>query len=108
METGVTVEKAIEIACQSPLSKLTEIKLLDEAIDRILATDLISKVNDPRFDNSSMDGWAVNSEDCLTMNNKLKIKGVSKAGQLEKISIERGEACKIMTGAPIQMEPMQL
>ena len=101
METGVTVEKAIEIACQSPLSKLTEIKLLDEAIDRILATDLISKVNDPRFDNSSMDGWAVNSEDCLTMNTKLKIKGVSKAGQLEKISIERGEACKIMTGAPI-------
>ena len=58
---GVTIEEAIQISCKIPLKKKTEIVSLDDSINRILAYDIVSKVNDPRFDNSSMDGWAVKS-----------------------------------------------
>lgn len=99
MEKNVSVERAIEILCQNPIKKSIETVTLDKSVGRILGSNLISKVNNPRFDNSSMDGWAVNSEDCKSLGIKLKIVGLSQAGAKNNISINRGEACKIMTGA---------
>ncbi|MBU03933.1 MAG: hypothetical protein CMA58_03005 [Euryarchaeota archaeon] len=96
---GVTIEEAIQISCKIPLKKKTEIVSLDDSINRILAYDIVSKVNDPRFDNSSMDGWAVKSEDCKNYGNKLKIIGTNKTGNYKSNTINSGEACRIMTGA---------
>ena len=98
---GVTIEDAISISCETPLIRKSEIVSLDDAIDRILAIDIYSKVNDPRFDNSSMDGWAVKSEDCQNLGNKLIIIGTNQTGNYKSNSVKSGEACRIMTGAPM-------
>ncbi len=101
METNVTLERAIEMACRSPLPRSTERVNLDHAAGRVLATDLASKVDDPRFDNSAMDGWAVRADDCATPGARLRIIGTSQAGASPPPRVGQGEACRIATGAPV-------
>ena len=74
---------------------------LDDAAGRVLATNLASKVDDPRFDNSAMDGWAVRAADCEAEGTTLSIVGTSKAGGEAPPEVSSGEACRIMTGAPV-------
>ena len=64
METSVTLQRAVELACLETTGRRTETVQLDDAAGRVLATKLASKVDDPRFDNSAMDGWAVRAADC--------------------------------------------
>ena len=101
METSVTLERAIELACRAPFTRYTEWVSLAEAADRVLATDLASKVDDPRFDNSAMDGWAVRADDCASLGTSLRIVGTSQAGTNQSLRVGEGEACRIMTGAPV-------
>ena len=101
MEMGVTLDRALEITTATPLSRETETVSLDDASGRILATDIASRVDDPRFDNSAMDGWAVREEDCLESGTVLRIVGTSQAGSPAIPSVGKGEACGIMTGAPL-------
>jgi len=95
MEVFVTIERALEIARQTPLSFSTEQTPLNKAHNRILSEDLISKVNDPPFDNSAMDGWAVRNRDPT----RVEV-GITAAGAPPS-EIKEGEAIRIMTGAPI-------
>lgn len=95
MEKFVTIERAIEIARQTTLQFNVEFIPIQECFHRILAEDLSSKVDDPAFDNSAMDGWAVRSED-TTRTEVGQISAGDKAGR-----IGSGEAIRIMTGAPI-------
>ncbi len=101
METSVTLKRAIELACSAPFSRDTEWVNLADAADRVLATDLTSKVDDPRFDNSAMDGWAVRADDCASLGASLRIVGTSQAGTNQSLRVGEGEACRIMTGAPV-------
>ena len=101
METGVTLERGIELACSAPFTRHTEKVSLDEAADRVLAAHLASKVDDPCFDNSAMDGWAVRAEDCLQDGAELRMIGTSQAGANAPPPVASGEACRIMTGAPM-------
>ena len=95
MEKFVSIERAIEIARQTPLQSSVETIPIQESLGRILANDLPSKVDDPAFDNSAMDGWAVRSQD------KIRIEiGQTSAGEAPT-KIGPGEAIRIMTGAPI-------
>ena len=59
METLVTIERALEIVRQTAVTLATEWVPLSQSHNRILSEDLTSKVDDPPFDNSAMDGWAV-------------------------------------------------
>ena len=79
----------------------SETLTLDQATGRVLFEDLSSLVDDPRFDNSAMDGWAVRKSDCKDTGTVLKIVGTSQAGSSTIPSVGKGEACSIMTGAPI-------
>lgn len=98
----ISLEEAINITNKFPLNIETEQVSLDEAHGRILATDLSSKVNDPPFDNSAMDGFAVRFEDTNTAPTTLSIVATSQAAASEdSISISIGEAVQIMTGAPL-------
>ena len=54
----IDIESAVAIATKTLLSVGVEDVPLDEAHGRILADDLVSKVDDPPFDNSAMDGFA--------------------------------------------------
>ena len=64
MEKGVSLERALEIATQLSMQRNPEDLPLDQASGRILFDDISSHVDDPRFDNSAMDGWAVREADC--------------------------------------------
>jgi len=101
MEVSVTLQRAIELACLEVIDRRTEMVQLDDAAGRVLATTLASKVDDPRFDNSAMDGWAVRAADCEAEGTTLSIVGTSKAGGEAPSEVGSGEACRIMTGAPV-------
>ena len=101
MERGVSLERALEIASQFPLHRDSETVPLDQASGRILFDDLNSHVDDPRFDNSAMDGWAVREADCEEPGAVLRIVGTSQAGSADVPKVGDGDACSIMTGAPI-------
>ncbi len=101
MEKGVSLERALEIATQLSMQRTPEVLPLDQASGRILFDDLSSHVDDPRFDNSAMDGWAVREADCKESETVLRIVGTSQAGSAEVPPVGKGEACSIMTGAPI-------
>ena len=74
---------------------------LDQAIDRILAVDLLSPIDVPAADNSAMDGFAFDGA-CLSTFSpiiSLRIVGTAFAGKPYEGKVGSGECLKIMTGA---------
>jgi molybdopterin molybdotransferase len=71
-----------------------------EAGNRVLSQDMVAMVPLPRFDNSTMDGYAVRAQNATTGAN-LKVSGEQAAGPDHALSVEHGEAIRIYTGAPI-------
>ena len=78
---------------------------LRQALGRVLAEDISATVTMPPWSNSSMDGYAVRSADITPVMTgtkvKLRVVGTIAAGDFAKRPIKRGEAMRIMTGAPI-------
>ena len=71
-----------------------------EAAGRAVAAAVISGQPLPAFDNSAMDGYAVQAADC-TPGALLPVKGYLPAGSSTEGQIVPGSAIKIMTGAPV-------
>ncbi len=74
---------------------------LDQAINRVLAQDLLSPIDVSAVDNSAMDGYAFDGK-CLneiSSEISLKIVGTALAGKPYEGKIGPGECLKIMTGA---------
>lgn len=71
---------------------------LDSALGRVLAEDVISDMDMPPFDKSTMDGYACRSEDIL---NELSLIETIPAGYVPEKSIGKNECAKIMTGAMV-------
>lgn len=82
-----------------PFSDVTHCDLSD-ALDRVIAQDVISPINVPAYDNSAMDGYALNYADFLASNTLLQV-GKSFAGNRFNGAIQQGECVRIMTGAEI-------
>lgn len=97
----VTVDEALEICKKTTLQTTVERVDLDSCHNRILAVDLPSLVDDPPFDNSAMDGFAVIFSETKSVPVELSIIGVSNAGSNNLAKLSSGQAMKIMTGAPI-------
>ena len=92
MEVGVSLQRAIELTSQLTLAREDETIPLITASGRTLFEDLRSMVDDPRFDNSAMDGWAVREADCKEDGTKLRIVGTSQAGSKSIPTVEIGRA----------------
>lgn len=76
---------------------------LDQAINRVLAEDVLSPIDVPSADNSAMDGFAFNGQ-CLDTQSQeisLRVIGTAFAGKPYVGSVGQGECLKIMTGALI-------
>ena len=98
----IEVAQALEICKKTTLQTTVERVSLDQSHNRILAVDLPSLVDDPPFDNSAMDGFAMRYEDTVDAPAKLEIIGtIQAAGQEDNITVKKGQAVRIMTGAPI-------
>ena len=78
---------------------------LRQSLGRVLAEDIAATVTMPPWSNSSMDGYAVRSADITPVMTgekiRLRVVGTIAAGDFAKRPIKRGEAMRIMTGAPI-------
>jgi molybdopterin molybdotransferase len=79
----------------------TERVALGGARGRVLAEDLAALLTQPPFDASAMDGYAVRAQDVTALPAKLRLVGQSAAGAGFKGRVERGEAVRIFTGAPV-------
>ena len=101
METSISLERALALASSLNIPRHTETIPLSELTSRILASPLSSKVDDPAFDNSAMDGWAVRAADCTKEETTLQIVGTSRAGNDQLPQVSTGHASRIMTGAPV-------
>jgi len=76
-----------------------------EAYNRVLKEDLVSSLDVPSFDRSTVDGYAVKAEDTFEADENhpvsLNISGVIFAGEQPNLLLEKGDAVEIVTGAPL-------
>jgi len=77
----------------------------DQALGRVLAEDVVSKVDVPPFDRSAVDGYAVRASDTFGASESklviLRMVGSIAIGSPAKLRLRKSEAAKIMTGAPM-------
>ena len=101
----IQVQEALDKILSQIKFKGVEKVPLDQALGRVLAEDVISRVNNPPMDNSAMDGYALIAEDIqsATPENPVKLEVVEEiaAGYTAKGILKPGQAMRIMTGAPI-------
>ena len=86
------------LAAVRPL-EVEELRLF-EAGDRILAENVLARVSLPRFDNSSMDGYAVRADEAVA-GAVLRVIGEQPAGPDQGLTVSEGTAVRLYTGAPI-------
>ncbi len=77
----------------------TEIIVLDDALGRFLAEDVISTINVPGYDNSAMDGYAVRSSE-ISADIELPVSQRIPAGSVGS-PLTEGSVARIFTGAPV-------
>ena len=97
----MTIDEANVIINES-INKIIslEIVAIRDSLNRILASDIISKINVPSDINSAMDGYAIKYNDLVENSiTKLKIVGTSFAGKPWHGKLNCGETIRIMTGA---------
>lgn len=100
MKSFISLEEAINILNDNVEHlDVEEVNLID-GINRVLATNIYSTIDNPPFDKSAMDGYAVIAEDSKL---KEKIKVIDKvfAGEVCSSEVISKTAVRIMTGAPI-------
>lgn len=83
----------------TPLAEATTIDLAS-ATGRVLAADVVSRVDLPAFDNAAMDGYALRAEDAAAPAT-LRVVGQAFAGHAFAGRVAPGEAVRIMTGAAL-------
>ena len=100
MKSFISLEEAINILRENvkPL-EVEEISLID-SVKRVIAEDIYSKIDNPPFNKSAMDGYAIVAEDS---NYEEKINVIDKvfAGDVCTSTVNSKTAVRIMTGAPI-------
>jgi molybdopterin molybdotransferase len=108
-ESNQQISRSVEEAfahIQQLVSPITEIESdvpLHLALDRILATDIVSGINVPAHHNAAMDGYAFHSSALSRSSNdgdiELSIVGKALAGKAWRGSSEANQCVQITTGA---------
>lgn len=94
----ITVEKAISLILERvEQTSKTELITLDKALGYVLAQDIVSPINLPPFRQSAMDGYALH----MRASDSYSVIGEVKAGDYPDISLSKGEAVRIFTGAQV-------
>jgi len=91
----ITVDEATAILEGISFRPEAERVSIEEALNRILAQDVLSSIDMPPFPKSAMDGYAVRSDD---PSRRFRIVEVIPAGYVPSKPIGRGQCAKIMTG----------
>ncbi|MDF2734070.1 MAG: molybdopterin molybdotransferase MoeA [Chloroflexota bacterium] len=82
-----------------------EVAWLIEARGRVVAETVTSPIALPPWDNSAMDGYAIRASDVAEATEdgptRLEVIGEVRAGQAPEVTVRRGSALRIATGAPV-------
>jgi molybdopterin molybdotransferase len=94
----IDVNKALELIEKNGTS-LTAVQevALPQAVGFVLAEDIASAIDMPPFRQSAMDGYALR----IGKNNSYSVIGEIKAGDNKDLSLQKGEAVRIFTGASV-------
>jgi len=99
------VEEASERILADIRSLPSEAVPLREALGRVCAEEIMAAVTMPPWSNSSMDGYAVRSADITPVMKgepvTLRVVETIAAGDFAAKALKRGQAMRIMTGAPL-------
>ena len=78
---------------------------LSESLGLVVAKDVLARDNVPGFDNSAYDGYAVQAADLARASAatpaRLRVVDEIPAGRVSPVTLQSGEAARIMTGAPV-------
>ncbi len=107
--TLVYVKYMTLLPIDQALIKVTEsLKILSsdkvsvaKALNRVLTEDIFAKLTQPPFSSSAMDGYAVRSEDLHSIPVTLDVTGESAAGHSYSKPVQKCQAVRIFTGAPV-------
>jgi molybdopterin molybdotransferase len=102
----ISVEEAItRMLAEINVLEATRVPL-SESAGMILSEDIVAQENIPPFDNSAMDGFALQSKDSRPRAGqppRLRVTGGIAAGYVAEQAVEAGTAMRIMTGAPVPL-----
>ena len=102
METGISVERAIELIEQNTLPVGTERIEATRAHGRILAEDVCAPISQPPWPRSPLDGYALRAADSAgASKDTLRVVDTIYAGGWSEVTVQPGECVRLMTGAPI-------
>ncbi len=101
----ISVEEALnEILSRIQPLGSEKVSLL-ESLGRVIVENVVAPRDIPPLDNSGMDGYAVRAQDILRTSREIPVRleviEDLPAGFISEKSLERGQAIRIMTGAPI-------
>ncbi|WP_345814359.1 gephyrin-like molybdotransferase Glp [Paraburkholderia sp. PREW-6R] len=98
----VSAAQAIVRQWAAPVTAVERVALRD-ALDRVLAADIVSPINVPSHDNSAMDGYAFKREVLTESGNastvELSIVGKALAGHPYTGQVDATQCVRVMTGA---------
>ena len=93
----ISFEESIKILKENlPEIKGSERVFLENALNRVLAEDIVAKYDNPYMPTASMDGYAIRHED---IDKDIKIIGRNPAGSFEYDEIQKQQAVKTYTGS---------
>ena len=96
----ISVDEAIKSILSDLPTTSTETISIFNAVGRVLAEKVISKINQPPFSSSAMDGYAI-PDKMPQVGSNYKVIGEVSAGTTFNKSIGEDETVRIFTGAPI-------
>ncbi|TAN62449.1 molybdopterin molybdenumtransferase MoeA [bacterium] len=101
----IPVQDALEIILKEIKPLGTETVGILDALGRVISEDVFAKRPNPPWDNSAMDGYALHTADIAGAGKEnpatLTVIYDLPAGQVPKAVVARGQAVRIMTGAPV-------
>jgi molybdopterin molybdotransferase len=97
----LTVEEALDTVLAHVRSLGHEDVPLADALGRVLASDVVSDLDQPPFARAAMDGFALRASDATRTGALLRVTGQVRAGKFPRFGPAPGEALEIMTGAPL-------
>ncbi len=97
----ITIAAAREQVLGQAVPLAAESIPVDQALERVLAGEIVAAADVPCFASSAMDGYAVRAG---AAGRRLTLIGESRAGSPSAVSVGEGEAIRISTGAVVPTE----
>ena len=101
----IELKEARKLAEGISIEEKFEKLYFNDALGKVIAEDIISKVNIPNFAKSPLDGYAFREEDVVNASKEnpvvLEVIDIIMAGDVSEKSVSKGQAVRLMTGAKV-------